>query len=182
MHEKDTYIQCLRDGDPHAYERLAEQFEGRLYRFFMCNHRNHHLAEEQTAETFAQLVRALPNMRGGHDRLPGFVFSIARHVRSRSWRTNHASAPSQQLVRDVEDSKPGPDSRLGNRDELEKVLHAISKLEPNVRDVFLLRFIEEYSIRDVAEALGLSIGTVKSHIHRGRARLKEILSNSECQA
>jgi RNA polymerase sigma-70 factor, ECF subfamily len=181
MAENATYIQGLKNGEPHAYEQLAEQFEGRLYRFFLCNHRDHHVAEEQTAETFAQLVRALPTMRGGPEKLPAFVFSIARHVRSRGWKTHRAAERSQEAALEVEDSQPAPDSQQENRDELEKVLHAIGQLEPTVRDVFLLRFVEEFSIQNVADALGLPIGTVKSHIHRGRARLKEILSKSECQ-
>ena len=46
MPESGIDFDRLRNGNPHAYERLAEQFEGRLYRFFLCHHRDHHVAGE----------------------------------------------------------------------------------------------------------------------------------------
>lgn len=49
-----------------------------------------------------------------------------------------------------------------------------------MRDVFLLRFVEGFSINDVADALSLPVGTVKSHIHRGRAQLRAVLIDTEC--
>lgn len=58
-----TFAQ-LRTGQPMAFEALIEQFEGPLFRFFFCDHRNHHVAQEQTAETFAQLVRRCPGCGG----------------------------------------------------------------------------------------------------------------------
>ena len=67
----------LRTGRPAAFETFVEHFEGPLYRFFVCDHRDYHLAQEQTAETFAQLVRSLPMMRGDVSQLPAFVFAVA---------------------------------------------------------------------------------------------------------
>ena len=60
------------------------------------------------------------------------------------------------------------------------MLLAIGRLEPAVRDVLLFRFVEGYSIDEVASTLDLPVGTVKSHIHRGVARLKQLLSDSGC--
>ena len=68
-----------------------------------------------------------------------------------------------------------------DREQLERVLTAIGQLEEQARNVLLLRFVEGYSIDDVAEALTLPVGTVKSHIHRGRARLTQLLTKQEQQ-
>jgi len=179
MNSEQSYLDRLKQGHPDAFEKLAEQFEGRLYRFFFCDHRDHHLAEEQSAETFAQLVRSLPTMRGEMDRLPAFVFSVARHVRARHWRAPRSHDSLREESDQVQDSRPSAYRQLEACEELEKVLVAVSTLETSVRDVFVLRFVEEYSIKDVSAALELPIGTVKSHIHRGRLRLKKLLSNLE---
>lgn len=70
MESDPSFLNRLKDGDPAAYETLIEQFEGSLFRIFLCDHRDCHLAQEQTAETFAQLVRSLSIMKGEQDKLP----------------------------------------------------------------------------------------------------------------
>mgnify|MGYP002085938984 CR=1 FL=1 len=54
-------------------------------------------------------------------------------------------------------------------------VEAIRSLDQPTRDVFLLRFVEQLSVAEVAETLGEPIGTVKSRLHRGRRQLQEIL-------
>ena len=66
-----------------------------------------------------------------------------------------------------------------DREQLEGVLDAISHLEDPLREVLILRFVEGCSIDEVAVALGLPVGTVKSHIHRSRTRLKQLLADKE---
>ena len=180
MDRDQSHLDRLKDGCPAAYERLAEQFEGPLFRFFLCDHRDHHLAEDQTAEVFVQLVRSLPTMKGKAEQLPAFVFAIARHVRSRRWRRTRRSQTSLDTALEVSDGRPTPHVQAANREQFSVVLTAISEMETDMRDVFSLRFIDGYSINDVADALGMPAGTVKSHIHRGRARLRAILTDTEC--
>ena len=179
MDDDQSYLNRLRNGHPAAYERLVEEFEGPLFRFFFCDHRDHHAAEDQTAEVFTQLVRSLPTMRGSEEQLPAFVFAVARHVRSRRWRRKDQSSVPLDQAPDVHDGNPAPDMQTAGREELRIVLEAIGEMDPGVRDVFLLRFVEGYSISDVAGALDVPIGTVKSHIHRGRARLSVLLNDRE---
>lgn|SRR5262245_43312073 len=181
MHPDESFLVQLKAGAPAAYALLVEQFEGPLYRFFYCNHRDHHLAQDQTAETFAQLVQSLPGMHGSCDQLRSFVFATARHVQLRRFRERkHRSA---QLVDDLDiaDAKPSPLAVAADREQLERVLDAISQLEDPLPNVLLLRFVEGCSIDEVAQALDLPLGTVKSHIHRSRLRLNQIFSEKECK-
>ncbi len=176
-----SYLEGLKEGQAAAYERLAEQFEGPLFRFFLCDHRDHHLAEEQTAEVFAQLVRSLPTMKGGAEKLPAFVFAIARHIRSRRWRRGRTPHVSLETVNEIQEGKPTPYIQAADREQLQIVFSAIGAMERDMRDVFLLRFVDGYSINEVADVLSMPVGTVKSHIHRGRVRLRAILTNTEGQ-
>jgi len=58
-------------------------------------------------------------------------------------------------------------------------LKAISELDDPLPDVLMLRFIEELSLDEIATVLEMPVGTVKSHLHRGRLRLKEFFAKQE---
>jgi RNA polymerase sigma-70 factor (ECF subfamily) len=172
----------LKTGEPDAYGVLIEQFEGPLFRFFFCDHRNHHVAQEQTAETFAQLVRSLGRMRGGADKLRAFVFATARHVQLRRVRERkYAAAPLAEAF-ELIDERPSPAASAADREQVGLVLDAIGQFEEQVRNVLLLRFVEECSLEEIAESLSLPLGTVKSHIHRGRTRLRQIFVEKEAES
>jgi RNA polymerase sigma-70 factor (ECF subfamily) len=179
MIPEESFLDQLKAGEPAAYVMLVERFEGPLYRFFLCDHRNHHTAQEQTAETFAQLVRSLSGMRGGCEQLRAYVFATARHVQQRRWRGHQKEPSSLAEALNVSDPGPSPATVASDREQLERVLDAISHLEDPLRNVLLLRFVEGCSIDEVAEALEMPVGTVKSHIHRSRTRLKQILVEKE---
>src|SRR6185369_2145851 len=86
MPDETSFLAELRAGSPGAFAELVEQFEGPLYRFFYCDHRDHHLAQEETAETFGQLVRSLTSKGGACGNLRAYVFGTARHVQLRRIR------------------------------------------------------------------------------------------------
>jgi RNA polymerase sigma-70 factor (ECF subfamily) len=181
MLQDDAFLVQLKQRAPAAYVVLVEQFEGSLYRFFYCQHRDHHLAQDQTAETFMQLVRSLPAMRGSCDQLKAYVFATARHVQLRRFRERKQPATPLSDGLDVAGAQPSPATVAAEREQLERVLDAISRLEDPLPSVLLLRFVEGCSLEEVAQALDLPVGTVKSHIHRSRTRLKQIFAERECE-
>jgi RNA polymerase sigma-70 factor (ECF subfamily) len=177
----DAFVEELKRGLPAAYARLVDCFESSLYRFFLCDHRSHHLAEDQTAETFAELVRALPTLRGGQAQLRAFVFATARHVQLRRWRRPRNRTVALDEVVDECDRNPSPAATAEAREDVDIVLKAVSELDDPLPSVLVLRFVEGFSIDEVAAALAMPVGTVKSHIHRGRLRLKEIFAEQKCE-
>lgn len=176
----DDFVERLKSECPAAYEILVAHFEGPLYRFFLCAHGNHHLAQDQSAETFAQLVRSIPNMKGGADQLRGFVFGVARNVQRRRWRKKATDPVSLTLASETCDDRPTPSQEAAGREELQRALEAIRRLDEPGRSVLVLRFVESLSLDQIAQTLEMPVGTVKSHIHRGRKRLEEILTEEEC--
>ncbi len=174
MHADDEFLLGLKQGDPSAYDTLVARFEGPLYRFFLCEHRDHHVAQEQTSETFTQLVRALPKMEAGPEALRAFVYAVARNVQRRRWRRRPSAHLPIEFADDVADSGLSPGEAAAAREQVEHVLEVLSGLEPPLREVLYLRFIEHLSHEEIAHALEMPVGTVKSHIHRGRIRLKQL--------
>lgn len=177
MEVDERFVEQLRRGDSAAFELLVERFEGPLYRFFFCEHRNHHVAEEQTTDTFAELVRSLPKMRGGPEQLRAYVFATARHVQQRRWRRRRKEELPLAEAGEVLDPGPMPSAAAEHREQIEQAFELIGGLEEVQRTVVRLRFVEELSINEIAEALAMPSGTVKSHIHRGREKLKQLLAN-----
>lgn len=177
----DSFLRRLKELQPAAFETLVEQYEGPLYRFFFCDHRDHHVAEEQTAETFTQLVGSLQSMQGGPEQLRAFVFGIARHVQRRRWRVR--KQPNLPITYALEVPDPGlsPATQAGEVEQRELVLQALGRLEQPLRNVMFMRFVEACSLEEIAKALDMPVGTVKSHIHRGRARLRETFKVEDCQ-
>jgi RNA polymerase sigma factor (sigma-70 family) len=174
----ESLLLRLKGGESEAYEWLVSQFEGPLFRFFVFEHRDYHLAQEQTSETFIQLVRSLPKMKGHAGQLRAFVFSIAKHVKLRQWRQPKATHPPLEECEEICDPRPSPADQAEHREQVERVLRVIGRFEPAIRDVLLFRLVEGFSLDEVAGLVELPLGTVKSHLHRGIARLKKTLAES----
>ena len=154
----------LRDGRAEAYEALLDQFEAPLYRFFYFSHGDHDLAQDQCGDTFAQLVVAIHKMRGGPESLRAFVFGIARNILRRSWRAKHPRLATEATLSMLADQRPTAYLQAAQRQQIERVLEAIDQFSEPARQVMILRFIEELPIAEVAKALGLPVGTIKSYM------------------
>jgi RNA polymerase sigma-70 factor (ECF subfamily) len=175
---EDEFLRRLRRGESDAYEALVGRFEAPLYRYFLASHGDPQLAGEQSADCFSDLVQSLPKMRGGAEQLRPFVFAVARNVRRRRWRRRARECNQLASVADAIGSWPAPDAAMEAAEGRSRVVAAIRSLDQPTRDVFLLRYVEQMSVAEVAETVGEPIGTVKSRLHRGRKRLREILQST----
>jgi RNA polymerase sigma-70 factor, ECF subfamily len=175
---EDEFVYKLKQCDEDAYELLVRTFERPLYRYFLASHGDAQLAGEQSADCFGDLVESIPKMTGGADQLRPFVFAVARNVLRRGWRRNTRASVRQPLIEAPQDIRPTPDVLLEANDEQARLMEAVQSLDPATRDVFLLRFVEELSIAEVAAAVGEPLGTVKSRLHRGRKQLLEKLKST----
>ncbi len=165
----------LRAMDPTAWEEAVARFETPLYRFFLYSHGDHDLAQDQVGETLANLVPAVHKMRGDAGCLRAFVFGVARNVLRRGWRRRREWPAPEETLAWLADGAPSARRVAADREALERALTAIAAFQEPVRQVLLLRFVEELSLEEIAAALDLPIGTIKSHIHRARRRLRSAL-------
>ena len=90
-------------------------------------------------------------------------------------RVKH-EAPVEELPEDPEPTAAGPEPTAVRREEVAEVLAAMAELSPAYRAALTLRHLQELSYQEVADALGLPIGTVKTHLHRARAALRARLA------
>ena len=120
------------------------------------------------------MLRSLPRARAENPRaLTGFVMTIAARTAVDALRRNRPHAPVEL---DVAATDPGPDRRLHARQALQRT---VERLAPEIRAAFVLRAFHQLEYSEIAQALGIEVGTVKSRLWRARAALKAVLTESE---
>jgi RNA polymerase sigma-70 factor (ECF subfamily) len=151
-------------GDAEAFESLFRQFQGEVYGWIVRIVRDPGAAEDLTVETFWRIYRA----RSRFDPRRGFG-PWARRIAT-NLALDHLGTRRSE-IRLVDDCPPAclkcspPDPALG-ADLREKVAAAFGRLPVKLRAAATLAMIEETPYGDIAEALGISIGTVKSRVFR----------------
>jgi RNA polymerase sigma-70 factor (ECF subfamily) len=158
---------------------LCATYRSRIYRYALLSLRDVDLAESVTQDCLLRAHRARDEFRGDCS-VATWLTRIATNLirdstRSRKfqfWKT--APAVDVGALADRLRS-PGlsPESSLVVREELVKVWDAVEKLPGKQHSVFLLRFVEEMELPEIAAAMGLHVGTVKSHLHRALAAVRK---------
>ena len=177
MREPDTLgddlLARLRRGDRQAFEDLVRTYQHRVFGVGLRMLGNRAEAEEIAQETFLRAHRALGEFRG-EARLGTWLYAIASRLclnRLASGDRRHPRADDDALDR-VPTSVADAATTL-ERSELEAALHqAIAALPEDRRIVVVLRDLEGLTYEEIAEVLGLELGTVRSRLHRARLELK----------
>ena len=160
---------------------LCATYRSRIYRYALLSLRDPDLAETVTQDCFLRAYKARNEFRGDCS-VATWLTRIATNLvrdttRSRKfqfWRVASSSAIDVGAMADRLRS-PGmsAESGLVAREQLSQVWKAVEALPAKQRSVFVLRFVEEMELSEVATALGLHVGTVKSHLHRALATLRK---------
>ena len=155
-------------------ETVVALYQSRVFRFLLATLRDRDAAETLTQETFLRAWTARASFREDCS-LPTWLIRIALNLardhtrtgRFRFWK--HISATAVD-VDDVAASVPTregtAESHLIARQQVALIWETVAELSPRQRTVFVLRFLEEMGIPEIAAVTGLPLGTVKSHLYR----------------
>jgi RNA polymerase sigma-70 factor (ECF subfamily) len=170
------FVARLRRGDREAFEALVRAHQHRLFGVALRMLGNAAEAEDVAQEAFLRAHGALRDFRGDA-RLATWLYAIVSRLcltRLASGERRAGRQGEEGLLR-LHHPGRGPD-RAAEQSELESALHrAIAELPEERRMVVVLRDMEGLSYEDIAEALGLELGTVRSRLHRARMDLKDKL-------
>jgi RNA polymerase sigma-70 factor (ECF subfamily) len=165
----------LRRGDPRAFEELVIAYQHRVFGVALRMLRNRGEAEEIAQEVFLRVHRAVEDFRG-EAKLSTWLYAITSRLcltRLASGERRMAREGEESLERLRADADPAAHAERG---ELEAALQrAITELPEERRVVVVLRDFEGLSYEEIAAALDLPLGTVRSRLHRARTDLKEKL-------
>jgi RNA polymerase sigma-70 factor, ECF subfamily len=150
-----------------ALQRLLGGYQQKVFRMAVAMLKDAGRAEEVTQDIFLKVWRALPSY-DGRAQVSTWLYAIARNacltaIRAESYRR------TEPLEHAVEPASPAPAGGDVDWDRL------LAKLPDAQRQVVTLYYFEERDVKEVAERLGLAVGTVKSHLYRARQALAEML-------
>lgn len=177
MVEEADLIARARNGDTQAYEMLVEQHETLAFRTAYLITRDEHEAADAAQEGFVRAYRALGTFRPGAPFRPWLLRIVTNlalnRLQAQRRRTNMTERYTRQVI--VEVGPLSVDGLVIQRDQRQRLLQAVGRLQPDQQALISLRYFLELPEAEVAAALGIPIGTVKSRLHRTLARLRQII-------
>jgi RNA polymerase sigma-70 factor (ECF subfamily) len=144
-----------------------------IYRYTYGRVGNAEVAEDLTAQVFLKALEGLSSYRPTGAPFRAWLYRIA-HARTVDYYRQKQRRQEVMLVETLVAREPSPDEVTIARSEWGMVVELLAELTDDQRDVILLRFIEEMSLAEVAEALDKSVGAVKALQHRALAALARL--------
>jgi len=172
-------VERHRCGDVRAFDEVYARFAEMVYNLAFRLSGNYEEAADLTQEVFLRVYRHLGTF-GGRSSLKTWVFRIAiNHCRDRLSRWRPLTTPLGSDMGEGEVAYPdparGPEDLAVAADEGRRVTAGLACLPQAFREAVVLRDIEGLSYEEIAEVLGVRIGTVRSRIARGREQLRSLL-------
>jgi len=133
------------------------------------------MAEDACQEVWLAIHKALPNFRGD-SKLTTWMFGVAARVCGKLRRKRRLQIVAPEPALEPADPGPGPEADALRSELAMRVRAAIDGLPEGQREVVHLRQIEDLSYAEIAEVLHIPVGTVRSRLHHGMAKLAEALA------
>jgi RNA polymerase sigma-70 factor (ECF subfamily) len=184
-----TLIQRFHSGDESAFVEIMQRYHGRIFGLANNLLRNTADAEEITQDTFIRAHRGLANFRGDSS-LATWLYRIALNLsRNRYWyffrRRRQDSLSLERALSDESDATfadliaadtQTPVQETVTQEFTDLIALCMEKLDARHREILTMRNILNQPYEEIARALGINVGTVKSRIARARENLRKLLS------
>ena len=182
--EDRELVERAREGDRTAFQALIERYKKKIYAVALDMTGDHHNAEDISQDVFLKAFRSLPGFRGRAS-VSTWLYRMTVNVcidrsRKKAW---NAMRPKGAITDDDIYSQAHSRNTLSDPEkELEKTLlqqhirGALDSLTQRERAVFVLRHYHAMPLKEIAECLNITVGTVKSTLFRTLKRLQEKLA------
>lgn len=167
------------------FDSLVKRHRPRIFRFLLASLRNREAAENLTQDCFVRAYRAREQFRGAAN-VGTWLMQIAANLlrnhqgsgRLKFWRRAFGAGTDLADLGDwIPDRHGSPEELALAKEQVQAIWKAVARLSEKQRTVFLLRFVEDLDLVEIAAVTGMKEGTVKTHLFRAlhalRARLEE---------
>ena len=185
LRDESRMIASILAGDAQLFHELIRPYERRVYAMALSFLRNEADAEDVAQEAFLKAFRGLASFRGDAKFGTWLVSITLNEARSRIRRRDAIKMESLDEPEDdqghsspalLRDWKEIPSEALERKEVRSLLQKAITSLPQIYREVFQLRDIEELSVNEAAQALGITVSSVKVRLHRARMMLQKNLA------
>jgi RNA polymerase sigma-70 factor (ECF subfamily) len=170
----EMLVKAFVAGDETAYSRLVARHSRRVYAICLRYFGNPADAEDAAQEAFLALYRRASTF-SGTARFSTWMYRVATNACNDLAR-KRARRP-QTSAAGLDERLPDPEDLLARRELGMELAAALDTLEPEYREPIVLHDVAGLPYADIADRLALPIGTVKSRIHRGHAKLAAVLAH-----
>lgn len=178
MKELDMTVARAQKGDADAFEQLVNTYRDQVFRLALRMCGNETDADEAAQDAFLSAWKGLPNFRGD-SQFSTWLYQLTTHAAIDLLRRQKRRGETDDITEiSVADPAPGPQQQAERTETCQAVRAAVLALPAEQRQVVVLRYMEELSYEEIAAALKLPPGTVKSRLNRAKSQLKDILSKS----
>jgi RNA polymerase sigma factor (sigma-70 family) len=169
-----------------TFEQLVRDHQSMVFRTLLRLTGSREHLDDLAQDVFLRLYRALPSFRGDA-LITTYVYRIAVNVAQDEWKRRRRDRDTHVSLSDDtsawEDRLPHPDrnaeEQLEEREFQQSVEDQLQRLSQIERTILVLYHQEERSYEQIAYALGMPIGTIRTHLHRGRKKLREALQQRQ---
>jgi RNA polymerase sigma-70 factor (ECF subfamily) len=163
---------------PPSWEEVVREHSGRVYRLAFRLTGNSHDAEDLTQEVFVRVFRSLPTYSPGT--FEGWLHRITTNLfldMTRRRQRIRFEGLGEETAAKLRGAEPTPSQAFDERHLDFDIAAALADLPPEYRAAVVLCDIEGLTYEEIADVLGVKLGTVRSRIHRGRAQLRAALEH-----
>lgn len=184
------FIERLKRREAAAFEELIAERSGEIYGLLFRLTENGEEARDLTQETFLRAFQNIDRFRGDAD-VRTWIYRIAINQarnRFRWWRRRKRDATvsldqnqgesGQSIIGTLAEPSENPEQQTLARERELALRSALQRLGQAYRETVILRDIEGFTYEEIAETLGINVGTVKSRLARGRQELRKKLEGS----
>jgi RNA polymerase sigma-70 factor, ECF subfamily len=164
--------------DERALGELYDRYEARIYSYIYRRTGNESLAEDLTAQVFLKMLEAIRSDKGWHSSFSGWLYRIAHNAVIDYYRQRDRQQQvslEDTLTTTASDHNPVVMAEASV--DAQRLRTAIGRLTEEQSEVITLRFLEGYSISEVAEMLGKSEGSIKALQYRAVTTLRQLLQH-----
>ena len=182
--DENAIIEGMARGDQRAFRELVERYKRKVYYLALDMAGNAVDAEDISQEVFLKVYRSFSTFRRGA-KLGSWLYRVTYNAAIDHLRSKGAvPEPVDDQVLEsrsaggaglAQGRMPDPAAAAEASDLQRRIAQALEKVSPQEKAVFLLRHNEDLMLKDIAETLGLSIGSVKSYLFRAVRKLQKEL-------
>jgi RNA polymerase sigma-70 factor (ECF subfamily) len=167
-------LRAVSTGASGAIEELYARYGPAVYSFLMARLGDSALAEEVQQDVMLSAWRAAGQFRG-ESKVLTWLLSIARNKAINARRRRSLPQISLNDAYETPGTDTGPFERVIRNNESQIVRATLDQLPAQQREVLVLVFYHQLTENEVADVLGIPVGTVKSRLHRGKEMLRRVL-------
>jgi RNA polymerase sigma-70 factor (ECF subfamily) len=175
---EQAFARCRRTHDLAAFGKVVDAYEARIYGFVLRMVRDEEDALDVTQEVFVRAFQSRAKF-DGRCSLRTWLFRIAHNLcvdRHRRGGARPVEQPMDGTAAEPADARWDPEAHVLDQELRAFVEHAVEGLSDKLRSVLLLHDKEGLGYEEIAEAVGVPVGTVKSRLFLARAHLKQQVS------